>query len=551
MAKKPAVMDGFVPRQAGRRVGSIIGGEQAPRGLEASEKEARPETKALANNPALKRRGNINRAEIDESLRGIDDEEKQPQKRRQRGVKGWLRRKWVKRALIFLAALLVCVGIFMAIRAIIAGTNIFQGNLFDIFQNVPLKEDANGRSNIIIVGTSEDDPGHEGASLTDSMMILSINQKQKNAFMISIPRDLYVDYGRACNSGYQGKINEYYNCAHEGTGVEHDRKALIKEGELIGKIFGLDIHYGVNVNYTVMREMVDAVGGSITVNIQSRHPDGILDSNFDWKCGPNYAERIKKCPPRGHFIDFPNGKVQLNAEQALYLAQARGTTAPTYGLEQSNFDREKNQQMILKSLREKAVSGGVLTDFNKVRAIIDTLGKNLRTTFEFKEFRTLVSLAQEIPSDDIQSVSLIDGDTPIMGTGNVGGMSIVQPAAGLYNYGPLQALIKQRLSSNPVVREAAPVVVLNGSGAAGMASTEADKLKAAKYIISSIGDAPSGDYARYTIYKIGGGNKGTAKALESRYGVKITSGKPPISVDSTVRFVIIVGPQPTENTSNN
>ncbi len=28
--------------------------------------------------------------------------------------------------------------------------------------------------------------------------------------MFSIPRDLYVKFGMACNSGYAGKINEYF-----------------------------------------------------------------------------------------------------------------------------------------------------------------------------------------------------------------------------------------------------------------------------------------------------------------------------------------------------
>ncbi|QQR51189.1 hypothetical protein IPF89_05585 [Candidatus Saccharibacteria bacterium] len=54
----------------------------------------------------------------------------------------------------------------------------------------------------------------------------------------------------------------------------------------------------------------------------------------------------KNCPPNGHFIDYPNGPVTLDAEHALYLAQARGDVE-NYGFEMSNFDREKNQQKLL------------------------------------------------------------------------------------------------------------------------------------------------------------------------------------------------------------
>jgi len=561
MAKQPTSIDGFSPRRANRKVGGVIGGEGQPQSQAQArmQPQLRPSGRSLGaipdeGQPRPPKIG-ISRTEIDESLRSIDDEPgKQPKGRRSPGQQSG-RRKWIKRIIILIIVIALAIGGYVFVKGIIAGSNVFKGNIFDVFQHVPLKQDANGRSNIIIVGTSEDDPGHQGGLLTDSMMILSIDQNQKNAFMISIPRDLYVKFGEACNSGYAGKINEYYNCIHDGSGKEADQAALGKEASFISSIVGLDIQYGVNVNYTVMRDLVNAVGGSITVTIDSRDPRGQMDSNFDWKCGVgdrkvSRAEVLKRCPPSGHFIDYPNGPVTLDAEHALYLAQARGDRAPTYGFEQSNFDREKNQQKIVKALREKAVSAGVLTDFGKVSAIIDALGNNLRTTFETKEFQTLVSLAKDIKSEDIQSISLIDGDKPIMTTNNVNGMSVVVPAAGTYDYSDLRALLQQKLSSDPVVREAAPIAIYNGSGTAGVAQTEADKLTAAKYTVDGVANAPVGTYPHYTLYQIGSGNSATAKKLQERYGVKITKGTPPVTYDSSVKFVLIVGPAPDSGSTS-
>ncbi len=548
MARQQTSMDGFVPRRPNRRVGGVIGGEKSTEQLKPRELS---EPKALT--PA---RGQISRAEIDESLRGIDEPDKQQSKaRRKNAGQKSSKRKWIKRIALLILLIAIGIGAYVGIKAIIASNNVFQGSIFDVFQNVPLKQDANGRSNILVVGTSEDDPGHEGATLTDSMMVMSIDQTKKNAYLISIPRDLYVKYGQACNSGYAGRINEYYNCVHDGTGVDADRAALGKEASFVGSIMGLDIQYGVNVNYTVMREMVNAVGGSITVTIESRDPRGQMDSNFDWKCGVgdrkvSRAQVLQRCPPSGHFIDYKNGPVTLDAEHALYLAQARGDLAPTYGFEQSNFDREKNQQKIIKALREKAVSAGVLTDFGKVSAIIDALGNNLRTTFATKEFRTLVDLAKDIKSEDIQSISLIDGDNPIMTTGNVSGMSVVRPVAGVNDYSELRALLQQKLSADPIVREAAPVAVLNGSGVTGIAQAEADKLKTDKYTVGSVATAPAGNYAHFTLYQIGTGNGGTASKLQQRYGIKITPGAPPVAVGSSIKFVLIVGPETTSTTTN-
>jgi len=549
MVKQPTSMDGFVPRRTSRQLGNEIKPGKKP---VPTREPGRIITAATAE-PKV---GSLKRSEIDESLRDIDEPEQGRKPQRRDPAQKNRRRKWIKRIALFLIAVVIAIAGYVFIKGLIASGNVFQGNILDVFQNVPLKQDSNGRSNIIIVGTSEDDPGHEGGLLTDSMMILSIDQNQKNAYMISIPRDLYVKFGEACNSGYAGKINEYYNCVHEGQGVDADRAALKKEAAFVGDIVGLDIQYGVNVNYTVMRELVNAVGGSITVTIESRDPRGQMDSNFDWKCGVGdrkvtRAEVLRRCPPNGHFIDYPNGPATLDAEHALYLAQARGDKAPTYGFEQSNFDREKNQQKIIKALREKAVSAGTLSDFSKVTGIIDALGNNLRTTFETKEFRTLVSLAQDIKSEDIQSISLIDGDDPVMTTGNVGGMSVVRPTAGVYDYSQLRALLQQKLSSDPVVREAAPIVVLNGSGTAGVAQTEADKLEAKKFTVASVANAPAGDYAHYTLYQIGKGNSGTAAKLKELYGVKIQTSAPPVTVDPSVKFVLIVGPAPASSTSDN
>lgn len=542
MAKKTNSIDGFVPRRPQSQLGSAADKRETTIGVVSSDRGLHENSIEKSERTAA----SISRSEIDSSLEGIDTAPEGKKHRRRSPEERAKRRKIIKRVLLLLFLIAIAIGGYVGVKALLASGNVFKGNVFDLIQHTPLKMDANGRTNVLVLGTSEDDPGHEGANLTDSMMILSVDQNKKDAYMMSIPRDMLVKYGMACNSGYSGKINEYYHCAHEGEGVEEDRKALMKEAGFVGEIFGLDIQYGVNVNYTVMRDLVNAVGGSITVTIESRNPNGQMDSNFDWKCGVgdrkvSRAEVLQRCPPRGHFIDYPNGPATLDAEHALYLAQARGDRAPTYGFEQSNFDREKNQQKIIKAIREKAVSAGVLTDFNKVTGLIDALGNNLRTTFETKEFRTLVDLAKDIKSEDIKSISLIDGDNPVMnGDGN--------PVAGNFQYDAIRALVKKSLSSDAVVREGAEVMVLNGSGTAGMAQTEATKLEEQGFTIGTVANAPAGEYGAYTVYQIGEGNSGTAAKLKKLYNVTIKTTDPPVAVGANTKFVVVVGNAATEST---
>lgn len=538
MRKQTSSLDGFVPR----RPNSM--GEISQAGERRESLTARPEL----TESDVEQRG-MRRRDIDESLAGIDNEEP-PKKRRglfhrhrQRKVLT-RKQKVVRRILKFLAIVIVLVVAFLAIKTYIATNNILQGSIFDILQNKPLKMDANGRTNILLFGTSEDDPGHEAGSLTDSIMIVSIDQKQKNAYLVSVPRDLYVDYGQACSAGYQGKINVIYGCySNDGKKEASGAHAL---GKKVGDVLGLDVHYYAHVNYTVVRDVVKALDG-ITVTIESRDPRGIMDSNFDWKCKKgdayaSYATILKNCPPNGHFIDYPNGKVKLDAEHALYLAQARGDAAPTYGLEQSNFDREKNQQKIVKAIRDKAVSAGTVTNLGKVTGLIDALGNNLRTDFEVSEVRTLMQLGQDIPSERIKSISLIEEGNELVTTATIGA-SVVVPAAGTYDYSQIQTYIAKKLSKDPVVREAASIFVLNGTTTVGLAQTEATKLTKAKYTITATDNAATNDYQKTVIYRI---NKksdvdGTAKALAKRYGVKVKTSALPFAVSGKPDFVIIVG----------
>ncbi len=458
-------------------------------------------------------------------------------------------RKTVKRLILILLALILIGAGYFAYKFFVNSGKVFKGNVLSaIFsEGKPLKTDENGRSNILLFGTSEDDPGHEGASLTDSIMVLSVNQKKKDAFMVSIPRDLRVKYGKACNSGYQGKVNELYACyrgynppGNEAAGQDALRKKT-------GEVLGLDVQYAVHVNYTVLRQAVAAVGG-ITVTIESRDPRGQMDSNFDWKCGVgrlSRAEVIKRCPPNGHFIDYPNGPAQLDAEHALYLAQARGDRAPTYGFEQSNFDREKNQRKIIVALKDKATSAGVLANPVAVNNLLDALGDNVKTNFEADEVKTLIKLGREISSNNIRSLELNSEEKPLMGFCNPD----VCPTAGQFVYTQIHSAVKAFANQDAATLEGAKIDVFNASGVAGAAQTKATTLAEAGLAVNQVGNAPTSAGATpIAIYDLSKGKKpATLKKLKTLFGVQSASTTLPSGVTSTADFVIIVGNGTAQN----
>ena len=545
MKKKPqSSIDGFVPRRAGSQLGELHAEKNPERGIKPIDRSLHTGSNTQQSVGTVRTQQMIGRTDIDDSLREIDTDEP-GKKSRRRKVKEAPRAvprrrkvlrivKWVLIGLLILAAL---IGGYVFLKAALAGNSVFKGSLLEIVQNEPLKMDENGRSNFIIFGTAEDDEGgtHGGANLTDSILVMSIDQEKKDAYMVSLPRDLWVNYADTCWVGNQGKLNAAYSCASDN-GEDEAAGAAALQAQA-GEILGLDIQYYIHLNFTAVVEAVDAVGG-VDVTIETPDSRGILDRNFDWKC--NY-----KC----YYVNYKQGEVaHLDGEHALALARSRNAQGG-YGLPGGNFDREKNQQKIIKALREKAVSAGTLTNLGSVTGLIDTLGKNLRTNIETKEIRTLMSLGTDISSDSIIQLSLVEEDNVLVTTGNVNGQSIVQPVAGLHEYSDIRAYIAKSLSSNPITREGANVTVLNGTETAGAAQSTADSLTEKGFTIDDIGNAPQGTYAAIEIYQISDDKKATAAKLKELYKVEIKTTAPPVSVTGETDFVIIVGKVSSSNTN--
>lgn len=555
MAKRP-VVDGFIPRRSPGMVGSEINRTLPKADLTNFNRPAgpKPETQkpvyaSKAEPSALtpSQTHGLVRSDIDDSLREIDDTppEKSTHKRAKK-IKQPGRRKWVKWVIIAIILGFVAAGVYIGIKAILASNSVFKGDIFGLVQQKKLKEDAGGRTNILIFGTSEDDPGHEAGWLTDSIMVLSINQTAKDAYMVSIPRDLEVEYGQACMPGYSGKINVVYGCNYDdGNDEAAGAQALMKQ---VSKVTGLELAYYAHLNYSVVRDIVGALG-TVTVNIQgSGGAPGVMDSNFDWKCkgGNAYASRatmVKNCPPNGHFIDYPNGPAELDAEHALYLAQARGDIEPTYGLGNSNFDREQNQQKIIVAIKDKALSTGTLTNITKVSGLIDAVGKNLRTSFETSEIRTLMSLAESIKNESIVRINLLD--EKVLNAN-------AQPAAGKFEFSDLQKFIKKKLYATGIEKEEPRVMVLNGSGTVGVAQAEADILEAAGMTIDAVDNAPAGDHTKNVIYQVGPTAKAkTAAKLKALYGVepKVVDSISGVTIGDDTDYVVIVVTPSTAKTT--
>ena len=371
---------------------------------------------------------------------------------------------------------------------------------------------------IILLGTSgydmtgsEGHAVHDGAQLTDSLMIMSVDQNAKNAVTMSLPRDLKV--GReAC---YTGKINEVFACAsNNGKNEEAGATAVMKE---LSTISGMEMHYYVHVNWGSLVQIVNALGG-ITVTVD----DDINDYYYT-------GIRMKAGVP-----------TVLDGEKALGLARAR------HGSVGGDFTRGENQQKVLVGIKNKITEKGL--DIPAMINLVNVLGDNLRTNVNIEEIKTAAKVFSNFNPANIASAPLTglsDGDLVKNASFPVGGLDIsfVIPSAGAQNYTKIQQYLDSKIADYSDSPATSRILVLNGTNESGIAANEKLELEKAGFRVTGTGNAPTGEYTeKVMVYNLGNKEQ-TKQKLETYYGTTIKAANElPAGIDkANYDFVVIVG----------
>lgn len=447
----------------------------------------------------------------------------------------------LKRSVIAMTIIVLLIGGFVAGKFAYNAHKIFGGSIFGVFSSTKLKGEDSGRVNILLAGNSADDVGHSGGQLTDSIMLLSVDTKNNKAFMLSIPRDLWV---KIPGDGHS-KINSVYPTgeANEFSEYGYPEGGMGQLEQTITEALDIPIHYYALVNYTALKESVDAVGG-VDITVKSEDPRGLYDPNIDWST-------------KGPLVKLTNGKHHLNGRQALNLARARGDAYNSYGFAASDFDRTEHQRQLMIALKEKAVTAGVLSNPAKLTSLADAIGSNVKTDLKLNEVHRLYDITKNIKGSNIKSLSLNDdnGDSLLASYASPNGQSALIPAAGVDDYSDIKAFIAKQTSSNPVVQEGAKIVVLNGTTTYGLASKIQKQLKAKNMRVTDVGDAGNTAQVTTAVIDLSGGRKpGTKAALLKYFGNHATTQNP-YGALYDADFIIVLGsdqatPKSTSSTSN-
>ena len=243
-------------------------------------------------------------------------------------------------------------------------------------QNI-LRGEQEGRINILLLGAAgEHKPG---GNLTDTVMIMSIDIKNKKVALLSLPRDLYVQIPASTAGGSESqsftKINSLYTI-----GIKQNIGAdLIKES--VEKITGITINYYVAVDFDGFEKVIDDIGG---VNVIA--PFDIYDASYP---GPNYSYETFSLSKGMHLLD---GKTALK-----YVRERHDDP-------EGDFGRAKRQQQVIQAVKNKMFSVKTLFNVVALNDILTALGDNIRTDISFNEINRFITISKEVDMQNITNV---------------------------------------------------------------------------------------------------------------------------------------------------
>ena len=244
-----------------------------------------------------------------------------------------------------------------------------------------------GALNILMLGSDSRDPDNKdkaGEWRTDTMLIAHIPANHEKAYLISIPRDLYVQIPKSPTNPELGGHKAKINAAFAWGGVPLAVQTV--EG-----FTGLRMDHVVVIDFGGFKQVVDALGGIdmyIEQDVKSIHP-------------PNRQ--------------FKKGNAHLNGAEALDYVRQR------YQFPNGDFDRMRHQQQFMKAVLDKAASSGTLTNLSKLNSFLRATAQAVTVDQDL----SVLDMAQTFRG--IRSDDLVFSTAPHLGNKKVNGEDVIMP----------------------------------------------------------------------------------------------------------------------------
>ncbi len=217
--------------------------------------------------------------------------------------------------------------------------------------------------NILLFGEDHRDEG-EDHGRSDTMIMLSVDNRRKKLKMTSFMRDTYVTI-----PGYDGKykLNEAYTLGGAKLSIQ-----------TVEANFGIMVDRYAVVDFNAFKDIIDTLGG-----IE-------LDLSADEVAYINWQSYLNSQVDERYELEEVDGKITLNGRQALWYARNRGYEEdehPEFVVSGDDFDRTQRQRKLLNAVLND-MKGASLT---QIIDIVSKVGPMITTNLKKDEITSLVS----------------------------------------------------------------------------------------------------------------------------------------------------------------
>ncbi|HEY4399472.1 MAG TPA: LCP family protein [Lactobacillaceae bacterium] len=237
---------------------------------------------------------------------------------------------------------------------------------------------------ILLLGADTGELGRDYKGRTDSIIVATINPKDKKVTLVSLPRDATVSID-GFESTFPQKLNAAYPFGSAATTIQE-----------IEDYLNIPIDFYALVNMGGLEKLVDKVGGikvkapfSFTYSQETAHDYGknlyrFTEGSTDYEYAADGVNFVKK--------------TVMDGDAALAFARMR------YDDPNGDYGRQARQRLVIEALMKKA--GNASTVLNT--SFMDSLSSNVKTDLTFNDMLLIASkylgARKNIVSDHLQGV---------------------------------------------------------------------------------------------------------------------------------------------------
>jgi len=243
-----------------------------------------------------------------------------------------------------------------------------------------------GRTNFLLLGMAGGK--HDGSDLTDTIIFVSVDSSGV-VTMLSIPRDIWVPSKRAkINTGF------YY-----GEQMQPNGGGFILAKSMASEVIDQPIQFAAVINFANFEKVIDAIGG-VDINVERTFDDyefpiagkenDTCNGDLEYKC-------------RFEHLHFDAGMAHMNGALALKYVRSRHANDE----EGTDFARSARQEKLLLALKDKLISGKILSKPKQIQALYASMSSAVATDISPNLYSAFVKLGlKSIKTNVIRSATL-------------------------------------------------------------------------------------------------------------------------------------------------